>query len=256
MKQNFLMFILSLTLLLSACAGGSVAEASPLAGVFPDQTSTAQAAYFSCGATTEWDLTREELDSLEAWALALDLSERSFQEGEAPGDRDGGSGYTFQLGDKSFSYVFSGEAGYILLENTWYLAGNPSAPPLSVPGAPELTVEEMERVEAYHYIVPADAEKKIVTDAASIQEVLNLLYGTAATGTPPEAVTGGAVVSFRLTLATGETREWICSEAADALWSVTGPEGTFETMADCAEVWDHLPGEAQTAGEQELPVLS
>ena len=256
MKRTLCFSLLtSLALLLCACASGGAADLSPLAGVFPDQTSAAHASYFSGGISTDWELTAEELADLETWALGLDLAEQSFPEGEAPGDRDGGSGYTFQLGDKSFSYILAGEADYILLEDTWYLAETPSDPPLSVPGAPELTAEDIELVEAYCYIVPADAEKKAVTDSAAIQEVLDLLHGAVSTDTPPEALAGGAVVSFRLTLATGEVREWICTQAVDALWAVTGPEGRYETMIDCAGVWDSLPGEAAAAAEDELPVL-
>lgn len=245
---------LSLALLLCACAGG-VPEESPLAAVFPDQTSQLEASRFDGGGMVTWDLTGEESASLERWALALDLTAESFPEGETPGDRDGGSGYTFQLEDKSFSYILAGDEAYILLEDAWYLVENPSDPPLSVPGGPELTAADVEQVEAYHFIVPADAEKKVVADDASIQEILDLLQGAAAAETPPEAVTGGATVSFRLTLATGEVREWICTQAVDTLWAVTGPEGRYETMIDCAGVWDSLPGEAAAAAEDELPVL-
>ena len=245
---------LSLALLLCACAGG-VPEESPLAAVFPDQTSQMEASYFSCGVATDWELTAAELEELETWALGLDLTEQSFPEGETPGDRDGGSGYTFQLGGHSFSYILTGADNYVLLGDTWYRVENPSDPPLSVPGAPELTAEDIELVEAYCYIVPADAEKKAVADSAAIQEVLDLLHGAVSTDTPPEALAGGAVVSFRLTLTTGEVREWICAEAADTLWAVAGPEGNCETMMDCAALWEGLPGEAEAAPEAQLPVL-
>ena len=255
MKRSLVISIaLSLSLLLCACAGG-VPEESPLSAVFPDQTSQMEASRFDGGGSVTWDLTGEESASLERWALALDLTAESFPEGEAPGDRDGGSGYTFQLGGQSFSYILTGADAYVLLGDTWYRVENPSDPPLSVPGGPELTAEDVERVEAYHFIVPADAEKKACTDSAAIQEVLDLLQGAAAAETPPEAVTGGATVSFRLTLTTGEVREWICAEAADTLWAVTGPEGSCETMIDCAALWEALPGEAEAVKEAELPVL-
>ena len=255
MKRSLVISVaLSLALLLCACAGG-VPEESPLAAVFSDQTSQMEASRFDCGGMVTWDLTGEESASLERWALALDLTAESFPEGETPGDRDGGSGYTFQLGGQSFSYILTGADNYVLLGDTWYRVENLSDPPLSVPGGPELTAEDVEEVEAYHFIVPADAEKKTCTDSAAIREVLDLLQGAAAAETPPEAVTGGATVSFRLTLASGEVREWICTQAADTLWAVTGPEGRYETMIDCAGVWDSLPGEAAAAAEDELPVL-
>ena len=245
---------LSLALLLSACAGGSEGN-SPLSAVFPDQTGAAEASYFSCGVTTDWAMTAEELGDLETWALDLDLTEQSFPAGETPGDRDGGSGYTFRLGGNSFSYILTGEESYILLGDAWHHVKNPSDPPVSIPGAPSLKAEDMEQLEAYHFIVPADAEKKTVTDTAPIQEVLDLLERASAADTPPEALAGGAVVSFRLTLASGEIREWICTEAADGLWAVTGAEGSYETMIDCAALWDSLPGEAAAADEGELPVF-
>ena len=73
-----------LALLLCACASGGAANLSPLAGVFPDQTSAAHASYFSGGISTDWELTAEELADLETWALGLDLAEQSFPEGRPP----------------------------------------------------------------------------------------------------------------------------------------------------------------------------
>ena len=48
--------LMSLALLLCACAGG-VPEESPLAAVFPDQTSQMEASRFDGGGMVTWDLT-------------------------------------------------------------------------------------------------------------------------------------------------------------------------------------------------------
>ena len=243
--------VCALALVFSAC--GAAAEESPLAAVLPDQASQIQASYFDGGGITTWELTQEEFESPKAWALDLPLEVQTFAQGESPGDRDGGSGYTFQWGEHSFSYILSGDADYVLLGDTWYLVASPSRPPVAVPGHLPLRAEDVETAEAYHYIVPADAEKKVLTDAAAIQEVLDLLDRAEASNRLPESITGGAVVSFRLYLSGGEVREWVCEESADSFWTVYGPGGTALTTVDCAQVWASLPGEAVAAGEEELP---
>ena len=149
----------AISFLLSAC--GAAVEDSPLAAVFPDQTSQMEASYFECGGITTWELTQEEFEDLQSWALGLSLEEQAFDEGASPGDRDGGSGYTFQWGEHGFSYILSGDADYVLLEGTWYQVKNPSCPPLEIPGESAVTAEDVETLEAYHYIVPAAAERKM-----------------------------------------------------------------------------------------------
>ena len=241
----------AVSFLLSAC--GAAVEDSPLAAVFPDQVSRMEASYFECGGMTTWELTQEEFEDLKSWALGLSLEEQTFDEGASPGDRDGGSGYTFQWGEHGFSYILSGDADYVLLEGTWYQVKNPSCPPLEIPGDSAVTAEDVETLEAYHYIVPAAAERKIVTDEATIQEVLDLLDSTVETNALPEPVTGGTTVSFRLYLASGEVEEWICEERADSVWALYGHGSTYETAADCAALWDSLPGESASAEEDMLP---
>ncbi len=242
----------AVSFLLSAC--GAAVEDSPLAAVFPDQVSRMEASYFECGGMTTWELTQEEFEDLKSWALGLSLEEQTFDEGASPGDRDGGSGYTFQWGEHSFSYILSGDADYILLGDAWYLVEDPSVPPVSIPGSFSLTADDVEQVEAYHYIVPADSEKKVVTDGAAIQEVLDLLDRASETNALPEPVTGGATVSFRLYLSSGEVEEWICEERTDSVWALYVHGSTYETAADCAALWDSLPGESAAAEEDALPV--
>ena len=136
----------AISFLLSAC--GAAVEDSPLAAVFPDQASRMEASYFECGGMTTWELTQEEFEDLKSWALGLSLEEQAFDEGASPGDRDGGSGYTFQWGEHGFSYILSGDADYVLLEGTWYQVKNPSCPPLEIPGESAVTAEDVETLEA------------------------------------------------------------------------------------------------------------
>ena len=76
---------------------------------------------------------------------------------------------------------------------------------------------------------------------------------TVETNALPEPVTGGTTVSFRLYLASGEVEEWICEERADSVWALYGHGSTYETAADCAALWDSLPGESASAEEDMLP---
>ena len=58
-----------------------------------------------------------------------------YEEGESPGDSDGGEFYSFTFAEEDnseFSYViFGSEDCYLLIEGRWYLVKNPLEPPIS-----------------------------------------------------------------------------------------------------------------------------
>ena len=126
---------------------------------------------------------------------------------------------------------------------------------MTAPGASALAAEDVETLEAYYYIVPADAEKKTVTDGDAIQKVLDLLDQAEETAELPESITGGDVVSFRLYLGSGEVQEWVCEASASPFWTIYGRGCTTVTAVDCTQIWKDLPGKAAAAQESELPVL-
>ena len=163
----------AISFLLSAC--GAAVEDSPLAAVFPDQASRMEASYFECGGMTTWELTQEEFEDLKSWALGLSLEEQTFDEGASPGDRDGGSGYTFQWGEHGFSYILSGDANYVLLEGTWYQVKNPSCPPLEIPGDSAVTAEDVETLDfsKFDMIHLTGITPALSASARAASEVLN-----------------------------------------------------------------------------------
>ena len=58
---------------------------------------------------------------------------------------------------------------------------------------------DVENVEMYHYVVPASAEKKIITQADAISELYAVFSELPVSDRKTEPVAGGAVTSFRST---------------------------------------------------------
>ena len=73
----------------------------------------------------------EEVEALRDWASKLEYELFEFEEGQSPGDSDGGEVYDFVLtegGYPGFSYVINGtEDCYLLIEGYWFSVKNPSA---------------------------------------------------------------------------------------------------------------------------------
>lgn len=100
--------------------------------------------------------------------------------------------------------------------------------------------EEAVRVEVYRFVVPASAEKKVVTEPEEVKEICEQLI---AAGAPKEGepLAGGTVISFRVTLKDGSTYELVCTE------------NTSENLEKFQAVWDRIDHEATAAEEAELP---
>lgn len=89
--------------------------------------------HIACGETAEWEVSGRELDPIKSWANGLQYRQRSFKDGEAPGDADGGEVYSFtpEDGGPGFSYYIGGpDKCYLLLDGRWYAVSNPSEPPV------------------------------------------------------------------------------------------------------------------------------
>ena len=71
-----------------------------------------------------------DIESLKKWAAGLKFEPRSFESGSAPGGTDGNESYEFIFGDRSFSYLSSGENdSWLFIGGSWYKVLNPTAPP-------------------------------------------------------------------------------------------------------------------------------
>lgn len=90
------------------------------------------------------------------------------------------------------------------------LSGCGKAMTISLPFA----ASDVENVEMYHYVVPASAEKKIITQADAISELYAVFSELPVSDRKTEPVVGGAVTSFRFNLSDHTSYEIIyCAEA-------------------------------------------
>jgi len=73
------------------------------------------------------------VEAVSAWAGNLELEHKTFAEGQAPGDGDGGEFWSFDVNgiEDVFGYGDYGNGCYILYNNEWYAVKNPSAPPIN-----------------------------------------------------------------------------------------------------------------------------
>ena len=121
-------FLLLLPLVITACGSQKIK-----AGLFPEETASVQVIYSHAAESVAWELEAEETEAVRGWAEALELKHRAFEEGSTPGDTEGGASWEFVIngGEASFTYVVSGD-GYLIFEDEWYEAENPSDPPVEM----------------------------------------------------------------------------------------------------------------------------
>ena len=112
-------------------------------------------------------------------------------------------------------------------------------------------------VESYHYIVPAETEKKCITEQQAIAEVIDGLSGITLKDKEIEERTGCATTSFRFHLTDGTSYNVIYY--ADAVKSgtirFTDDETTWFTSADIGGLWQNLDADVIHVDEKDLPML-
>lgn len=119
------------------------------------------------------------------------------------------------------------------------------------------SAENIEQIEMYHYVVPASAEKKLVTEAQDIHALYDLFSGLTLTNRKTEPVAGSEVISLRFHLADGTTYELIYVAEVVKQGRLQSPTGDFDycTSADLSGAWECSGSEAVTADEIELPAF-
>lgn len=119
------------------------------------------------------------------------------------------------------------------------------------------TASDVERVEVFHYVVPADAEKKTVTRPEDISGLVDTFDGLSVTDKETEPVAGGSITSFRFRLFDGTIYEIVYSSIAvkSGRISTTGSGQDFFTSADIEASWSNCDYEAVLAAENELPFV-
>ena len=134
------------------------------------------------------------------------------------------------------------------------LSGCGKAMTVSLPFA----ASDVENVEMYHYVVPASAEKKIITQADAISELYAVFSELPVSDRKTEPVVGGAVTSFRFNLSDHTSYEIIyCAEAVKkGRLKLPAEQQDYFTSADIGGCWDGCAYEAVDTSESELPTYS
>ncbi len=132
MKKNGLLIRVALSaVFLAGCAHQ---EADQISVSIGGDVAGIRVTHHAGGETRQWSAAGEEIDALREWASGLDCRRAEYEEGQSPGDAEGGEVYDFVLteGDgPDFSYVINGADGcYLLMEGVWYAVSDPVSPPV------------------------------------------------------------------------------------------------------------------------------
>lgn len=116
---------------------------------------------------------------------------------------------------------------------------------------------DVEDIEMFSFIVPMDAEKKVIAGQEDIEHIYQLLESAALEDKETEPVTGGSVTSFRFNLSDGMTYEVIYSSIAEKSGriKVSDREKDYFTSADIEAIWNNCNYPAEKAAERELPMI-
>ena len=134
--NKFAAYILSIICVLSLIGCSGSAD-KPIAIYIGDDVTEIKITHILGGQLTEWSIEDDDISLLQTWVNGLDYKSITFEEGNTPGDSNGGEIYWFELtgGDYSdFDYIITGpDDCYLLIEGRWYVVRNPSAPPVEAP---------------------------------------------------------------------------------------------------------------------------
>lgn len=149
-KQLRLMAALGFLLALAACGtSASNADSDNLLSA-SDSAARIEITHVIGGAESLWTVDSDELETLKDWISGLDYRMVRFEDGNSPGDEDGGEVYRFAMPDidhPGFSYVINGpDRCYLLMDGNWYSVSHPSNPPVTEPQWERLTIETVKEL--------------------------------------------------------------------------------------------------------------
>ncbi len=126
---------LSLALMIPlSMVGCSKGQGHPIVAYIGEDITKVEVMHYIGGQESQWTATGNDVDSLRGWVSAQEYELVEFEEGQSPGDSDGGEVYDFILTESDypgFSYVISGaDECYLLIKSHWYSVANPSNPPI------------------------------------------------------------------------------------------------------------------------------
>jgi len=106
----------------------------PYAPYIGDYVTSVDVTHILSGQLQKCTIMGEQLVTLRTWANGLNYEHRTYEDGQSPGDTDGGEIYEFVLteGDyPGFTYVINGPNDcYLLIEGEWFVVTNPTNPPI------------------------------------------------------------------------------------------------------------------------------
>ena len=125
----FLGMTILLCVIVTACYGRTASSITD--ELVPENITNVELSLARGGVVESRMLTQTEIEELSAWVSQLSLTHRSFQKGEAPGDGNGQTIYTFSFNNDAMSFVWvdTGKKHYILYKDEWYETKNTSEPP-------------------------------------------------------------------------------------------------------------------------------
>lgn len=117
------------------------------------------------------------------------------------------------------------------------------------------TLSEVEAAEMFRYVVPADAEKKVITEPADIESLCAVFDGISVQEQALEPAAGSGAAGFRFCLSDGTLYEIVYCPVAVKSGSLylSWSEQEYVTDADIGAVWRQYGYSAVHAEEGELP---
>ena len=134
--KKFIMLVFMLAVGMFNIVGCGKEELDSEISVFEisDDISKVNVEHYVSGGIMQWIAEGTEVDELRDWFNGLEYTLFEYEEGESPGDGEGGEFYSFTFAEEDnsgFSYVINGpEDCYLLMEGCWYLVKNPLEPPI------------------------------------------------------------------------------------------------------------------------------
>ncbi len=150
--KRLIMFAINITVMFCLAGCGQINPASDNLTVISiaDSVTEIELTHIVSGTETQWTVNSDELESLKNWMSGLNYSMVQFEDGNSPGDMDGGEVYRFKMTDidhPGFSYVINGpDKCYLFMDGNWYQVSSPSDPPVTEPQREKLTIEKVKEL--------------------------------------------------------------------------------------------------------------
>ena len=141
----------------------------------PDDVTEVNVTHILSGQVSEGSIRGNDLLLLKEWVSGLQCEQKTFAQGDTPGDTEGSEVYSFTFDGKpdlDFSYIIYGENDcYLLYGDTWHLVSNPSKPPVAafveVEPKKELTLEEAANDPVFGNLFPKKIMEGYVIDSSA-----------------------------------------------------------------------------------------